>query len=59
MALAGAAGLLVAVTAPGYLVAAFNPVSLTLLVLALGAAGWVAARDAPSAARCRRAPEPR
>jgi len=57
MALVGVAGLVVAVTAPGYLVAAFNPVSLNLLVVALGAVGWLGARDAPSAARCRRAPE--
>jgi hypothetical protein len=59
MALVTAAGLTVAVTAPAYLVAAFNPVSLNLLVFALSAVGRLASHDLPSAARCLRTPEGR
>jgi uncharacterized membrane protein YphA (DoxX/SURF4 family) len=45
----------VAVTAPDYLIAAFNPVTLNLLVIGLSTIGLVAAKDLPSASRCRRA----
>ena len=46
----------VAVSSPGVLRAAFNPVTLNLSVAALAVIGWVAARDLPSAAHCRREP---
>ena len=50
---AAAAGLGAAVLA-----APFNPVTLNVAALALALVGWVAARDLPSARRCRRAPRP-
>jgi hypothetical protein len=50
--------LAVAIRSPGALVAAFNPVSLNLSVLALCVAGWLTAEDRPLARRClRRRPE--
>jgi hypothetical protein len=47
----------VALRSPSYLVAAFNPVSLNLAVALLAVAGYLAAADAPCAARCRRRPQ--
>ncbi len=41
---------------PEFVVAAFNPVSLNLAVMALAAIGWIAGRDVPSARRCLRKP---
>ena len=48
--------LLIAVAAgtPGFLVAAFTPVTLNAVVAALAVVGWLVSRDLPSAARCRR-----
>lgn len=48
------ATLAVALRSPEYLTAAFNPVSLNLVVLALSVVGWIAAARIPSAARCLR-----
>ena len=56
------AGLLIAlligagVGTPGLLTAAFNPVSLTLTMLALAAVGWAVEPAVPRARRCRRQP---
>jgi hypothetical protein len=47
----------VAITAPTYLSAAFNPLTLNLAVAALAAIAIIAGRDLPSAARCRRTPD--
>ena len=47
----------VAITAPTYLSAAFNPLTLNLSLAALAAIALIAGRDLPSAARCRRTPE--
>jgi hypothetical protein len=47
----------VAITAPTYLSAAFNPLTLNLAVAALAAIAITAGRDLPSAARCRRTPD--
>lgn len=47
----------VAITAPTYLRAAFNPLTLNLAVAALAAIAITAGRDLPSAARCRRTPD--
>ena len=48
----------VAINAPQYLVAAFNPVSLNVLMIALALVGLLASRDLPSARRClRKQPE--
>jgi hypothetical protein len=44
----------VAATAPRYLAAAFNPVSLDLSVMALSVIAWLTARDLPSSAHCLR-----
>jgi uncharacterized membrane protein YphA (DoxX/SURF4 family) len=44
----------VVITAPGYLGAAFNPVTLNAAVFALAVIGWLSRADLPSAARCRR-----
>jgi len=44
----------VAYNSPGTLLAAFNPVTLNLSMVALAAIGWAASRDLPSAARCLR-----
>jgi len=50
----------VALNSPGFLVAAFNPVSLNLLLAAMALVGLTAGRDLPSARRClRRPPEAR
>ncbi len=46
----------VAVASPSYLVAAFNPVTLNLAMIALSVIGYVAAEDLPSASRCLRQP---
>ena len=46
----------VAITAPAYLGAAFNPVTLNLGLVALSAIGLIAGRDLPTAARCLRKP---
>jgi hypothetical protein len=46
----------VAASSPSVLRTAFNPVTLNLSVAALAVIGWVAARDLPSAAHCRREP---
>jgi DoxX-like family len=47
----------VAITAPTYLSAAFNPLTLNLAVAALAAIAIIAGRDLTSAARCRRTPD--
>lgn len=44
----------VTLTAPGYLVAAFNPVTLNLSVLILAVIGYLASGNLPSASRCMR-----
>lgn len=44
----------VAVQTPAYLVAAFNPVTLNLAMIALSTIGLLSGRDIPSAARCKR-----
>jgi len=41
---------------PSYLVAAFNPVTLNLAMIALSLVGYVAAAEIPSASRCLRQP---
>lgn len=46
--------LAVALTSPGVLVAAFNPVALNVAVAALAAVGWLTRADLPSASRCLR-----
>jgi hypothetical protein len=46
----------VAITSPSYLVAAFNPVTLNLAVIALSLIGYIAATEMPSATRCLRQP---
>jgi DoxX-like family len=47
----------VALNSPGYLVAAFNPVTLNAGMILLSAIGYLASVDLPSASRClRRAP---
>jgi hypothetical protein len=46
----------VAISAPAYLSAAFNPVTLNLAVAALSAIGIIAGRDLPTATSCRRRP---
>lgn len=44
----------VAYSSPGTLLAAFNPVTLNLSIVALAVIGWAASWDLPSAARCLR-----
>ena len=44
----------VAVTAPNYLIAAFNPVTLNILIIGMSAIGLLSAKDLPSARQCRR-----
>lgn len=44
----------VAVMSPSYLVAAFNPVTLNLAMIALSLVGYIAAAEIPSASRCLR-----
>jgi hypothetical protein len=46
----------VALNSLRFLVAAFNPVSLNVLMIALALAGLLASRDLPSARNCRRKP---
>jgi hypothetical protein len=46
----------VAVLSPSYLVAAFNPVTLNLAMIALSVIGYLAAAEIPSASRCLRQP---
>lgn len=46
----------VAVMSPSYLVAAFNPVTLNLAMIALSLVGYIAATEIPSASRCLRQP---
>lgn len=53
-----AATIAVLVTAPQYLVAAFNPISLNLAVGGLAVIDLIAVTRSPSAARCRRKPAP-
>jgi hypothetical protein len=48
---------MVAASAPSYLTAAFNPVTLNVSLAALALIAIVAKRDLPTAARCRRRPE--
>jgi hypothetical protein len=47
----------VAMSAPEYLSAAFNPLTLNLSIAALALIAIVASRDLPTAARCRRKPD--
>ena len=47
---------IVATSAPAYLSAAFNPITLNLGLAALAAIGLIAGRDLPTAARCIRKP---
>jgi hypothetical protein len=51
-----AASMGVAVQSPQYLSAAFNPVSLNVLMIAVAVVGLLASRDLPSARRCLRKP---
>jgi len=44
----------VAVNSPGYIKAAFNPVSLNLAVITLSIVGWIASGRVPSSSHCRR-----
>ena len=46
----------VALTSPSYLVAAFNPVTLDLAMIALALIGYMAAAEIPFAGRCLRKP---
>lgn len=46
----------VAISAPAYLGAAFNPFTLNLAIAALAVIALIAGRDLPTAARCRRKP---
>ena len=55
LAMAGAL-MAVAVRSPRYLRAAFNPVTLNGAMVALSAAGYLAAGSSPFAGRCRRSP---
>ena len=48
---------IVALTAPEYLHAAFNPVSLNISLVALASIAIVSRRDLPTATHCRRKPE--
>ena len=50
------AAVAVGIQSPAYLIAAFNPVTLNLAVIALSIVGWIAARYAPSARHCFRKP---
>ncbi|MBI2804553.1 MAG: DoxX-like family protein [Planctomycetes bacterium] len=49
----------VALNSPRFLSAAFNPVSLNVLMATLALIGWNASRDLPSPNRCRRTPAKR
>jgi DoxX-like family len=46
----------VSIMSPSYLVAAFNPVTLNLAMIALSAVGYIASIEIPSATRCLRQP---
>jgi hypothetical protein len=46
----------VSIVSPSYLVAAFNPVTLNLAMIALSLVGYIAASEIPSASRCLRQP---
>jgi hypothetical protein len=46
----------VALVSPSYLIAAFNPVTLNLGMIALSIVGYLAAAEMPRASRCLRAP---
>jgi hypothetical protein len=47
----------VAISAPAYLTAAFNPLTLNISIAALALIAIIAGRDLPTATRCRRKPE--
>ena len=44
----------VAINSPQFLMAAFNPVSLNVLMAGMALVGWLVSRDLPSAQRCLR-----
>jgi len=46
----------VSVMSPSYLVAAFNPLTLNLAMIALSLVGYIAAAEIPSSSRCLRQP---
>ena len=46
----------IALVSPALLTATAHPLTLAASVAALAAVGWIARRDLPSAAHCRRAP---
>ena len=46
----------VAMMSPSYLVAAFNPVTLSLAMITLSLVGYIAAAEIPTASRCLRQP---
>lgn len=46
----------VTITSPLYLVGAFNPVTLSLAMIALSVIGYIAAAEIPTASRCLRQP---
>lgn len=48
---------IVALRSPQYLVAAFNPVTLNVLMICISLVGYLSGAEIPSAARCRRSPE--
>jgi hypothetical protein len=48
----------VAISAPEYLTAAFNPLTLNISLAVLALIAIIVKRDLPTAARCRRQPEP-
>jgi len=52
-----AATLAVSINSPGYLTAAFNPLTLNLTVAVLAAIGLLVAGDLPTAKNCRRSPQ--
>jgi len=51
-----AALIAVAFASPGYLVAAFNPVTLNVAMILLSLTGYVASSELPTASRCLRQP---
>lgn len=51
-----AALIAVAFASPGYLVAAFNPVTLNIAMILLSLTGYVASSELPTASRCLRQP---
>ena len=44
----------VAANSPQYLIAAFNPVTLNITIIALSLIGFISGKDLPSAKRCKR-----